>query len=109
MSTSITVDATLAGDAQKIATNLAEAQRHLANHTLNYIDTQNTLGTMVVKTPFDLIQECAAAAKTYTTGDSVGSSATKYFDGRRKSKTKKAAMTLQCKVIKGSPRGGRRK
>jgi len=85
MSTSITVDSTLATNAQTIADNLAEAQRHLANHTLSYIHLQNTAGTMVIRDPFQLIEDCARDAKVYTKGDPVSTAF--YFDGRKKKRS----------------------
>ena len=101
-SETIVVDATRATDAQTIANNLLEAQRHLINHTLNYIYTQDAAGTMNVKTAFQLIQECGAAAVDYTTNDPVGSSTAKYLDGKRKRSRRVKNMTLQCRQI--SPR-----
>jgi hypothetical protein len=102
MSTSITVDSTLAPNAQTIADNLAEAQRHLANHTLTYIDTQNTAGTMTVKTAFELIQDCATAAKVYTKGDPVSTAS--YFDGKKKKRSDGKKRKATCRDGRRSPK-----
>lgn len=101
-SETIVVDATRATDAQTIANNLLEAQRHLINHTLNYIYTQDAAGKMDVKSAFDLIKDCGAAAVDYTTNDPVGTSTARYMDGKKRRSKRVKNMTLQCRQI--SPR-----